>query len=174
MELLLWRWSVGVQGTSLALILVFFAVLARTLRFPELTSWAQAWAANFIALGVTFLYWNWRTSDEHFPVLAGVYMAAKTAFALLLILGALQLRRPGVTLVSKKTLLGFAAVYGAAGLLVPTIDVVGIIRTSSWAPCSGSAARFSCAHRAKEAPRGWVRPCSCARSCTSWWRASSW
>jgi GGDEF domain-containing protein len=128
MELLLWRWSVGVQGTSLALILVFFAVLARTLRFPELTSWAQAWAANFIALGVTFLYWNWRTSDEHFPVLAGVYMAAKTAFALLLILGALQLRRPGATLVSKKTLLGFAAVYGAAGLLVPTIDVVGIIQ----------------------------------------------
>jgi diguanylate cyclase (GGDEF)-like protein len=130
MELLLWRWSVGVQWTSLVLIVVFFVLLARTLRFPELTSWAQAWAANVSALGVSFLYWSWRTADQHFPLLAALYMGAKIAFALLLILGALQLQRPGVGLglVSKRALLGAAAAFGAIGFFLPTIEDVGIVQ----------------------------------------------
>jgi diguanylate cyclase (GGDEF)-like protein len=130
MELLLWRWSVGVQWTSLVLIVVFFVLLARTLRFPELTSWAQAWAANVSALGVSFLYWSVRTADQHFPVLAALYMGAKIAFALLLILGALQLQRPGVGLglVSKRALAGAAGVFGAIGLFLPSIEGVGIVQ----------------------------------------------
>ena len=93
MELLLWQWSVGVQFTSLAMIAVFFLVLERSLRLGELRFWAIAWGANLLALGITFVYWNWRPTGGTFRAIAASYLGAKTVFAVLLILGALRLRR---------------------------------------------------------------------------------
>lgn len=131
MELLLWRWSVGVQWASLAMIAVFFAALASTIRLAELRSWAAAWACNLAALGVTFVYWSWRTGDasgRHFPVLAASYMLAKSCFVVLLIYGAMQLRRPGIKpFPLSRALLG-AAAYGIAGLATPTLEVLGVVQ----------------------------------------------
>src|SRR5262245_24465293 len=95
-ELLLWRWSVGVQWASLAMITVFFAALARSGGWAELRSWVLAWAADLVALGATFLYWYFKPTGHSFHFVAGAYMAAKTAFVLLFIQGAWSLRRPGV------------------------------------------------------------------------------
>lgn len=131
MELLLWRWSVVVQWTSLAMIAVFFAALASTIRLAELRSWAAAWACNLAALGVTFVYWNWRTGDaagRHFPVLAASYMLAKSCFVVLLIHGAMQLRRPGVKPFPLSRVLLVAAAYGIAGLTTPSLEVLGVVQ----------------------------------------------
>jgi len=55
-QLLLWRWSTGVQVVSLAMIAAFFAIIARVNPRVEVTWWARAWIANFLALSVTLLY----------------------------------------------------------------------------------------------------------------------
>jgi len=127
MELLLWRWSVGVQFTSLAMIAVFFLVLERSLRLGELRLWVGAWAANLVALGITFLYWNWRPTGTAFRAIAAGYLGAKTVFAVLLILGALRLRRlmpwprPGIRLGAGVLL------YTLCGFFVPTLEVLGVV-----------------------------------------------
>ena len=94
-ELLLWRWSVGVQWASLAMITVFFAALARSGGWEELRSWVLAWAADLVALGVSFIYWHFRPEGYVFHLTAAAYMAAKTAFVLLFLQGERALRRPG-------------------------------------------------------------------------------
>lgn len=131
MELLLWRWSVGVQWASLAMIAVFFAALATTIRLAELRPWAAAWAFNLGALGATFLYWSWRSADgtgRHFPVLAAAYMATKCCFVILLAYGALQLKRPGVRPFPLVPALLGAGSYGVAGLALPTLEALGVVQ----------------------------------------------
>jgi len=48
-QLLLWRLSTAVQLVSLAMIAVFFAILARVNPRAEVTWWARAWFANLLA-----------------------------------------------------------------------------------------------------------------------------
>jgi diguanylate cyclase (GGDEF)-like protein len=80
-ELLLWRWSVGVQWASLGMITVFFVALARSGGWAELRSWVLAWAADLVALGVTFLSWYVRPTGHGFHVVAGA-MLFRSAFSL--------------------------------------------------------------------------------------------
>jgi len=99
MELLLWRWSTAVQVTSLVMIAVFFAVLGRSVRRAEVGWWVKAWVANLAALGVTVGYWVFQPPEPIDPVMRGSYMAAKTAFVVLFLLGAWAHVRPGAPLV---------------------------------------------------------------------------
>ncbi len=94
METLLYRWSTTLQIVSDVMIVLFFIVLTRTLRRPELKLWLYAWLANVAALGVTVTYWlvNPNTVAMARPFSVG-YAFFKTTFIILLIAGALDFTR---------------------------------------------------------------------------------
>jgi diguanylate cyclase (GGDEF)-like protein len=127
-ELLLWRWSVGVQWASLGMITLFFAALARSGGWAELRSWVLAWGADLVALGLTFLYWYLQPRGLAFHLVAGGYMAAKTAFVLLFLQGAWSLRRPGVRPVSWTRGAAALALYAATALLIPDLPTLGVVQ----------------------------------------------
>jgi diguanylate cyclase (GGDEF)-like protein len=128
MELLLWRWSTAVQAVSLAMITVFFAALGRSVGRAGPGWWLGAWLANLAALGVTFSFWYFQ-AQQLLPLLAALYMGAKTAFVLLLIYGAWALKRPGEppfpTPYALPALLSAALLAGA---FLPTIEHVGTVQ----------------------------------------------
>jgi len=81
------HWVLGVQLAIVCVIAVFFAFLARASRLEEVRLWAGAWAADVVALvAVLLLSLGW-TAVPLGAVLTGVYTAAKTLFALLLVGG---------------------------------------------------------------------------------------
>jgi hypothetical protein len=134
MELLLWRWSIGVQCASLAMIAVFFGLLSRSTRRVELGSWVLAWVLDLAALGASLFYWYMRPEGSLFRLNAGCYMVAKTAFVLLVIDGAWKLRRHGKSLPGRP-LVGLAlAVYGMVAAFVPSIDVLGLVQNLVMGP----------------------------------------
>ncbi|MEO8502397.1 MAG: GGDEF domain-containing protein [Acidobacteriota bacterium] len=128
MELLLWRWSLAVQFASLAMITVFFAVLARSTQRVGLRSWVLAWSVNLLALGCSLLYWYWQPKGAGFALVAGSYMATKTAFLLLVIDGTQRFRRPD----SRPLALGRGAaivlIYSLTVLFIPSIAVLGVVQ----------------------------------------------
>src|SRR5262245_48797198 len=95
MELMLWRWSTTVQLSSLAIIAVFFAVLARSVRSAALRFWLLAWCADVLAITVALAYWYLQPPPWTFLIAMTLYMGGKTAFVLLLLEGAWALKRPG-------------------------------------------------------------------------------
>lgn len=128
--LLLWRWSTIVQLSSLAMVTGFFIVLARSNRRPELQWWARAWGANLIALAVTSAWWLLQ-AESLFPVITAIYVAGKTAFAVMLAQGAWLMIRSGSRLLATRAMAIGIAVYAiAAGLLLSNITLVGIVEHS--------------------------------------------
>jgi diguanylate cyclase (GGDEF)-like protein len=127
MELLLWRWSMAVQVTSTLMIAVFFAVLMRSVRRPELRWWTAAWVADLGALAVSLFFWWFQPSGPVVPLLRGLYVAFKTGFVLLLIRGAWSLFRPGAVLLrTRHVLLALGAYSVAAAFLLDSIPRLGL------------------------------------------------
>jgi diguanylate cyclase (GGDEF)-like protein len=127
-QLLLWQWSTAVQLTSLVMIATFFGLLARSDRRPGLRWWAFAWAANLVALAVTLAYWYLQPASG-FPIVAGLYVGAKTAFVLLFAQGVWSIARPGRRLVHTAALALVAAVFGIGGaVFLPSIAAIGIVQ----------------------------------------------
>jgi diguanylate cyclase (GGDEF)-like protein len=95
-QLTLQRLSVGVQLGIVLVLAVFFAILSRSLRLAEVRLWAGAWAANLLA--VTAVFAGTFAAPPYAVALAttAVYVAAKTAYALLIVTGAQHHVRPGV------------------------------------------------------------------------------
>lgn len=116
-QLLLWRWSTAVQLVSLAMIAAFFALFARMNPRVEVTWWARAWFADFIALLVTMLYWYFQPVALR-PLIAPLYLASKMAFVLMMVQGAWSTIRPGARLLSNKVLVAVVIGYAVAGLTV--------------------------------------------------------
>ena len=128
--LLLWRWSTMLQLTSLAMVTAFFALLARANPRPELRWWTKAWAANLVALGVTALWWLLQSASL-FPIVTVLYIAGKTAFALLLAQGAWTMIRPGGRLFTTRQLAATLAIYSiGAGIVLRDLASVGIVQHS--------------------------------------------
>ncbi len=131
MELLLWRWSTAVQTTSVVVITVFFALLARAVRLAAAWWWLRAWAGNLAALGVTLFFWYVQAGAGMFPLVAAAYIAAKTAFVLFLIHGGWTLKRPGHWLGRPRyAALALVAYSAAGGLVGTTIDRLGLVQHS--------------------------------------------
>lgn len=128
--LLLWRWSVADQCTSLVLITVFFALLTRTFRLAELRSWVAAWACNVLALGVTAFFWS-QGGSRYLTPSSVLYLGFKVAFAALLVRGALQLQRPGAPGWSRRSVLIVAGSFALGGFLVPNLMTLGITASSA-------------------------------------------
>src|SRR5689334_14850551 len=118
------------QVSSLAMIAAFFAVLSRSNRRPELKWWARAWTFNLGALSVTSLFWFINTGSLY-PLITGLYVAFKTAFALLLAQGAWLMIRPGHRLFTTRALAIGLTIYGvAAAFLLVDVTIVGIVEHS--------------------------------------------
>lgn len=92
-ELLLWRWSTLVQISSAWMLMGFFWVVRRSTARDDLDAWVGAWLANGLALAVTCVYWLQQPSEWMRHVLAILYVASKTAFVLLLLLGTVAFAR---------------------------------------------------------------------------------
>jgi diguanylate cyclase (GGDEF)-like protein len=129
MELLLWRWSTAVQATSLVMITVFFALLARSVPLAAVRWWVRAWAGNVAALGVTLVFWYFAPPASLFLLVRIAYMAGKTAFVLLLIHGGWTLKRPGHWRAPSRLAVLAVIVYAlVGGLLATSIPRLGLIQ----------------------------------------------
>jgi len=123
----LWVWSTAIQTTSLLMIAVFFVVLGRTVRFAEVRIWIWAWVANLYALLVTAEFWYFQEPIGGF--VRASYMGGKSAFVLLLVLGAWALKRPGLRQVSTRYLSAGLLLYAAVCAALPlAVEQVGVIQ----------------------------------------------
>jgi diguanylate cyclase (GGDEF)-like protein len=123
----LWVWSTAVQTTSLLMIAVFFAVLARSVRLVEVRIWVWAWVCNLFALLVTVFYWYF--SIPLGPLIRAGYMGGKAAFVALLIQGAWALKRPGARLVRARYLVAGLVGYAATCAVLPLrLEQVGVVQ----------------------------------------------
>jgi diguanylate cyclase (GGDEF)-like protein len=185
MELLLWRWSTAVQCTSAVMIAVFFVVLERSVRRAELRVWVGAWMANVVALLIPIAFWYLRPDQE--PALGamrGGYFLSKTAFLVLLVIGARGFTggglsvRPGralwagliaYSIVAALVLRGFnqaGALQSGATAVLMAAGVVIVLRTRAegcgWLVC-GFVIRFvlavveTAAYFTRVFPSRWTR-----------------
>jgi diguanylate cyclase (GGDEF)-like protein len=91
------RLSLGVQLATVTLLAAFFVALTRPVRLQEVRLWAAAWTADAIALTAVFLGLVLTPPSPIVRVFICVYIAGKTTYALLLISGAQNHLRPGVS-----------------------------------------------------------------------------
>lgn len=131
MELLLWRWSTAVQFTSAVMIAVFFAVLARSVRRAELQPWVWAWMANVVALLIPIAFWFLRPeSQAWFLAMRWGYFLSKTAFMVLLVIGAHGFTGGGLSVRAGSGLFGGLVIYAAvAALLLSGINQAGALQS---------------------------------------------
>lgn len=132
MELLLYRWSTGVQVASAILIAAFFLFLTRTVPRAEARPWAWGWVANLCALAVTVTFWILRPGEPWASVVAGTYFTSKTIFAGFLVLGAWAFAHPGADPMRRvRWVVVPAVVWGAVGaLVIDGIDVTGTAQST--------------------------------------------
>ena len=143
MELLLWRWSTTVQVSSAVMIAAFFLALAPSVRRVEVRPWVGAWLANLAAMVVTVTYWYVQpTSPAAQMLLRFGYVAGKTAFVVLLLIGAVAFSRPGwQPRTASLRALGPVLVVGlVTAVLADSIDAVGVVQAAVVAVGMGGAA----------------------------------
>lgn len=141
MELLLWRWSTTAQIASALMIAVFFIVLTRSVRRPELQLWVNAWLANLAALAVTVIFWFLQPAELAFLIVRVGYIFTKTLFVALLAAGAWRFIRPRLgPRENRRILLAIAASAGVAALLTPRIEQLGVVQSAVIAILLGASA----------------------------------
>jgi len=127
MELTLWRWSIGVQISSLALIVAFFLVLQRSLPRHAISSWVRGWVLNLISVTAALAFWMIGTTPTTRPMAYFLYIAPKCLAVLYLVQGAWSLHRPGTKLVSPPQLFVAGLVFPLFGAWAFTsIDLLGV------------------------------------------------
>lgn len=125
-QLLLWRWSTTVQVVSLSMIAAFFAIFSRVNPRAELTWWARAWLANFLALSVTLLYWYFQPFALR-SIVSPLYLASKMAFVPMVVQGAWTMTRPGARLLSNQVMVICIAVFALGGVtFLRGVNMVGV------------------------------------------------
>ena len=126
MELTLWRWSIGVQISSLAIIGAFFLVLQRSLPRDAIASWVRGWVFNFLALAAALLFWMMETTPRTQAFAFFLFMAMKDLAVLYLVQGAWSLHQSGVRLVGRAQLVVAAILFPLFGAWAfTTIDLLG-------------------------------------------------
>ncbi|MGZ7039460.1 MAG: hypothetical protein ACXVJO_14900, partial [Thermoanaerobaculia bacterium] len=130
MNILLWQWSTAVQVTSAFMIAVFFIVLSRSVRRPEMVWWRRAWIANLFALIATLVFWYLQPSGViTLPLVRAAYLAAKLAFVVFIAEGAWVARHAGREMLhSRQRWIGIAlyAVFG--GIAFQSIMTLGFVQ----------------------------------------------
>ncbi|MGZ7041433.1 MAG: GGDEF domain-containing protein [Thermoanaerobaculia bacterium] len=156
MNILLWQWSTAVQLTSAFMIAVFFIVLSRSVRRPEMVLWRRAWIANLLALIATLVFWYLQPSGViTLPLVRAAYLAAKLAFVVFIAEGAWIARHAGRKMLhSRQRWIGIAlyAVFG--GIAFQSIMTLGFVQHGLMAAIFIAAAVGSA--RAKERRAVWL------------------
>jgi len=89
------RLSIAVQFTVVTTLLVYFLVLRNTVRLEEVRLWSAAWFADAIALGAVLYSSMPGGGGMPLRLTLILYLAGKTAFAVLMVSGARNHIRPG-------------------------------------------------------------------------------
>jgi len=89
------RVSIAVQFTVVATLLVYFLLLRKTVRLEEVRLWTAAWFADAIALGAVLVSSVPGVVDLPLRLTLLLYLAGKTAFAVLMVSGARKHVQPG-------------------------------------------------------------------------------
>jgi len=87
--------SIAVQFTVVATLLVYFLLLRKTVRLEEVRLWTAAWFADAIALGAVLVSSVPGVLDLPLRLTLLLYLAGKTAFAVLMVSGARKHVQPG-------------------------------------------------------------------------------
>jgi diguanylate cyclase (GGDEF)-like protein len=134
MELALWRWSVAVQLTSVAMITLFFGVLQASVRREDLGFWARGWMINLSALSVALFFWVVQPPPG--PIYWCVrllFLSLKTLAALFMMQGAWALGRPGGRLIRRPHLVIGALLYPFVGaFLLYDNDRLGVVQQTGY------------------------------------------
>jgi len=126
MELTLWRWSIGVQTSSLLMIAAFFVILQRSLPREAIGSWVRGWVFNVLALAAALAFWMAEPTPLNQTVGFFLYIAAKNIAVLYLVQGAWTLHEPGRQLVRAPHLVVAAVLFPLFGAWAfKTIDLLG-------------------------------------------------
>jgi diguanylate cyclase (GGDEF)-like protein len=125
---LLGRWSLGVQLATVALLAAFFVALTRSVRLQEIRLWTAAWVADAAALASVFVASFVALPGLVLRLATCVYVAGKTAYAVLLVGGARNHLRPGAAQpLHPGRLAAVVAVWSVAvGLFAPALADVQI------------------------------------------------
>ncbi|MCG6117822.1 MAG: GGDEF domain-containing protein [Aquimonas sp.] len=131
-ELLLWRWSTGVQTLSTLLIAALLGFSAVRRGDPLLRCWATAWAFNGVALAVTWTYWFLQPGPQLTAGLMLVYIFSKNLFLGYLLAGTAAFGAPASNaLWSHRRLFLLALGLTLPALpFVPSVDFLGIWQSS--------------------------------------------
>lgn len=89
------RLSIVVQFAVVATLLVYFLLLRRTVRLEEVRLWSAAWFADAVALSAVLFSSMQVGGGAPFRLTLILYLAGKTAFAVLMVMGARNHVRPG-------------------------------------------------------------------------------
>ena len=86
-------YQLGVTGlfASAVIIATFFAVLKRSVPRDEVRWWTYGWAANAVALAMTFFYWYVQPPQQMHPFVFAIFLAAKIAYAWLMVRAVFEL-----------------------------------------------------------------------------------
>ena len=87
--------SIAVQFTVVATLLVYFLLLRNTVRLEEVRLWSAAWFADAVALGAILFSSLPGGGIMPLRITLVLYLAGKTAFAVLMVSGARNHVRPG-------------------------------------------------------------------------------
>jgi diguanylate cyclase (GGDEF)-like protein len=130
-ELLLWRWSTGIQTLSVLLITAFLTFGRRREGGAVLSDWARAWQWNCVALVVTWYFWLRQPQGLEQDTVRMLYLFAKSAFLAYLLGGVLTLRdkppRPWLRRLLWLLPLGFALLLGP---VLESIPEIGLAQSS--------------------------------------------
>ena len=134
MELALWRWSVAVQLTSVAMITLFFGVLQASVRREDLRFWSRGWMLNLSALSVALFFWVVQPAPG--PIYWWVrllFLSLKTLAALFMMQGAWALGHPGGQLIRRPHLVIGALLYPFVGaFLLYDNDRIGVVQQTGY------------------------------------------
>ncbi len=89
------RLSIAVQFTVVSTLLVYFFLLRNTIRLEEIRLWSAAWFADAVALGAVLFSSTPGGGAMPLRLTLILYLAGKTAFAVLMVSGARNHVRPG-------------------------------------------------------------------------------
>ena len=141
MDLLLYQLNISGLTVTTVLILLFFAVLRRSVRRVEMRWWVHGWSANVAALVVTSLFWYFQPPVKYFGITFAIYLAAKLTYVWLLSRGALEYCGQRPRLITAGVMIpSIVAICMVSVFLLTTRDRLGVISQFVIAAGFGAAA----------------------------------
>jgi len=116
------------QLSTVVLLATFFVALTRTIRLQEVRVWAAAWVADALAIAFVFLGLVLAPQPPALQFVRALYVACKTAYVLLVVIGARSHLRPGASEPMKPRMLALVVATWSLvlGFLSPKLEFVEV------------------------------------------------